>query len=209
MRRLLSIAFVALVAVVALPTTASAQFDLSKVGELFGAKKPSQPAKSPYQTLAENAPQLKSVVGTWKYDHLYIEYLGTNAFAQTAIAQLDTYFKSELSSVGMQPGCFTLTLRTNGKGSIAYEDYLFEGTYTYDATKALFTLTATAQDKTITCRGYLKVVSGKLVVMMNAKDAVAAALTIFPELATDSTMVTIQGVVESFPGIYISMRYTR
>ena len=208
MRRLVTLLVVSLVAVVSLPETASAQFDLSSLGKMIGITKP-KPAKSPYFTLAENAPVLKSIVGTWKYDHVYIEYLGTNSFADAAISQVDAYFKSELKSADVKPGCFTLTLRSNGKGSIAYEEYLFEGTYTYDASKARFELHATADDKSITCRGYLKVVSGKLVVMVDAQDAVDGALLLFPELKDDSTMNMVQGVVESFPGIYISMRYAR
>jgi hypothetical protein len=68
----------AVVGVVALPTTASAQFDLSKLGGLFGGSS-SKTTKSPHATLAENAPAKSQVLGVWKYNSISVEYLGTSA----------------------------------------------------------------------------------------------------------------------------------
>lgn len=208
MRRVIVIALVALLGVVAAPTTASAQFDLSKVGSLFGGgSKSSKPKKSPYQTLAESAPDKRQLVGTWSYQSVDIEYLGTSSFADAAVSQLKSYGNAELCEAGITPGCFTLTLRTNGKGSIAYEDYLFEGDYIYDPSTARFELTAVADDQSVHCSGYFKFVGEDLVVMINAKDAIDAFVTILPEASTDSTFTMIKGAVDSFPGIYISMHY--
>ena len=57
------------------------------------------------------------------------------------------------------------------------------------------------------CSGYFKFVGEDLVVMINAKDAIDAFVTILPEASTDSTFTMIKGAVDSFPGIYISMHY--
>ena len=73
MKRLIIVALMALVGIVALPTTASAQFDLSKIGGLFGGSS-SKSTKSPYAALAENAPQRNQVLGVWKYSILSLDH---------------------------------------------------------------------------------------------------------------------------------------
>ena len=213
MKRLIVVALMLVVGVVALPASASAQFDLSKIGGMFGSKS-QQPATkvSPYKSLAENAPSKSEILGTWNYSDIDIEYLGTNSFAETTIGQVRTIVREELRMQGVTPGCFTITLLKSGKGSFSYGDYVFEGSYTYDSTKARFALTAKAEDgKAITCGGFLKKVDGKLVVMLDAKDAVNAITTAIPAIATGdtSTLDTIHGIVQSFPGIYLSMYYTK
>ena len=205
MKRLIIVALMALMGVVALPTTASAQFDLSKIGGLFGGSS-SKSTKSPYTTLAENAPQKSQVLGVWKYSSICVEYLGTSAFADTSVSQLNSFASTELKEAGIMPGCFTIKLQSNGKGSFSYEDMVYEGSYTYDSAKARFVLTAKTDDgKTLTCNGFLKIVNGKLGMMVKAEDALNAVSVAAPELRADSTFLMIQGVVDSFSGIYLTL----
>lgn len=205
MKRLIIVALVALMGVVALPTTASAQFDLSKIGSLFGGSS-SKSTKSPYTTLAENAPQKSQVLGVWKYSSICVEYLGTSAFADASVSQLNNFASSELKEAGIMPGCFTIKLQSNGKGSFSYEDMVYEGSYTYDSAKARFVLTAKTDDgKTLSCNGFLKIVNGKLGMMIKAEDALNAVSVAAPELRADSTFLMIQGVVDSFSGIYLTL----
>ena len=72
-------------------------------------------------------------------------------------------------------------------------------------------LSATADNgKNLECGGFLKMTpQGKLVVMFKAEDAVRAFKTVLPDADDDSTFEMIEGVVQSFPGIYLSMRCTR
>lgn len=195
----------AVVGVVALPTTASAQFDLSKLGGLFGGSS-SKTTKSPYATLAENAPAKSQVLGVWKYSSICVEYLGTSAFADTSVSQLNSFASTELKEAGIVPGCFTIKLQSNGKGSLSYEDMVYEGSYTYDSAKARFVLTAKTDDgKTLSCNGFLKIVNGKLGMMIKAEDVLNAVSVAAPELRADSTFLMIQGVVDSFSGIYLTL----
>ena len=205
MKRLIIVALMALVGIAALPTTASAQFDLSKIGGLFGGSS-SKSAKSPYATLAENAPQRNQVLGVWKYSSICVEYLGTSVLADASVSQLNSFASTELKEAGITPGCFTITLHNNGKGSFSYEDLLFEGSYTYDSSKARFVLTAKTEDgKTLTCNGYLKIVNGKLGMMVKAEDALNAVVIAAPEVGADSTFMMIKSVVDSFSGVYLTL----
>ena len=209
MRRLFIVALMVFVGLVALPTTASAQFDFSKLGGLLGGSS-TKTTKSPYTTLTENAPAKSRVLGEWSYSSIDVEYLGTNSFAGASISQLNGSVNAELKSLGIVPGCFTITLQSNGKGSFCFEEDVYEGRYTYDSAKARFTLTATAENgKTITCSGFLKMNNGKLGMMLKAEDALSALATAVPEIATDSTFVMIKSIVDSFSGIYITMYYAR
>lgn len=205
MKRLIIVALMALMGVVALPTTASAQFDLSKIGGLFGGSS-SKTTKSPYTTLAENAPQKSQVLGVWKYSSICVEYLGTSAFADASVSQLNSFASTELKEAGIMPGCFTIKLQSNGKGSFSYEDMVYEGSYTYDSAKARFVLTAKTDDgKTLTCNGFLKIVNGKLGMMVKAEDALNAVTIAAPEVCADSTFMMIKSVVDSFSGIYLTL----
>ena len=205
MKRMIIALLMAVVGVVALPTTASAQFDLSKLGGLFGGSS-SKTTKSPYATLAENAPAKSQVLGVWKYNSVSVEYLGTSAFADASVSQLNTFANTELKEAGIVPGCFTIKLQSNGKGSLSYEDMVYEGSYTYDSAKARFVLTAQTDDgKMLSCNGFLKIVNGKLGMMIKAEDALNAVSVAAPELRADSTFLMIQGVVDSFSGIYLTL----
>lgn len=207
MKRFAFIVSFVFMAIVALPIEASAQFDLSN---LFGGSSSSS-KKSPYQTLAENAPSANSVIGVWKYDNVGIDYLGTNSFADVAIDQVEDYAREELRNAGIMPGCFSIKLNSNGTASFIYEDYVYSGKYTYDSSNARFRIEATADNgKTISCGGFLKMTSsGKLVVMFKAEDAIRAFRTVAPD-ADDSTMFEmVEDVVESFSGIYLSLRCMR
>lgn len=209
MRRLFIVALMVFVGVIALPTTASAQFDLSKLGGLLGGSS-SKSTKSPYTTLAESAPAKSKVLGEWKYSSIDVEYLGSNTFAGASISQLNGSVNAELKEIGIVPGCFTITLQSDGKGSFCFEEEVYEGRYTYDSTKARFELTATAENgKTIKCSGFLKMNNGKLGMMLKAEDALSALVIAIPEIATDSTFVMIKSIVDSFSGIYLTMYYGR
>lgn len=215
MKRLIFAIALLFAGMVAMPESASAQFDLSKLGGLLRGTNSSTTTTtktSPYKSLADNAPAKSEILGVWKYSDLDIEYLGTNSFADATIGQVKLLVREELRAYGVTPGCFTITLSKSGKGSFSYGEYIFEGSYTYDSTKARFELTATAEDgKAIKCGGFLKKVDGKLVVMLDAQDALDAIATAIPEITTGdtSTFASIYSIVQSFPGIYLSMHYTK
>jgi hypothetical protein len=192
-----------------MPNTASAQFDLSKLGGMLSGST-SKPKQSPYKSLAENAPTKSKIVGEWRYNSFDIEYLGNNSFAETAIAQIKSYARMELQQVGATPACFSITLRSNYKGSFHYGDSIYEGGYTYDESSAHFELKATAENgNRLNCNGFLKMVDGKLAVMLAAEDAMRAITAIIPEAQNDSTFLSIKSAVESFPGIYITVLLNR
>lgn len=212
MKRIFIVVAVALLGMVSLPETASAQWDLSKLTGLFkGGSSSSSQKKSPYQTLAENAPTTKRVVGLWNYKNFSIDYLGTNAFAEAAISQIESIGREELMMAGIKAGSFSVRLNANGSGSFCYEDYVYDGSYTYDSSTARFRIQAMADNgKTLTCGGYLKMSEdGELIIMLKAEDAVRAFKTMLPDADDDSTFEMIEGVVSNFSGLYLSLRCTR
>lgn len=212
MKRVFIVVAVALLGMVTLPETASAQWDLSKLtGLIKGGGNSSSTKKSPYQTLAENAPATKRVIGNWSYESFSIDYLGSNAFADVAISQIEDIGREELMLAGIKAGSFSIKLNANGKGSFCYEDYVYEGSYTYDSSTARFRIQATADNgKTLTCGGYLKMTAeGKLVIMLKAEDAVRAFKTMIPDADDDSTFEMIEDVVSNFSGLYLSLCCTR
>lgn len=208
MKRFIIVVVLALVGVV-VPHDASAQFDLSKIGGMLGGSS-SQPKTSPYQALADNAPAKGKIVGAWSYDSFNIEYLGNNSFAGSAIAQVELYAQQEVAAAGVTPGCYAITLRSNGRGVFMYGDYAYECGYSYDASTAHVELNIAMQDGSpITCNGFVKMKGERLGFMLNAEDVVRAVAKLAPEVVADQTYLTIKSVVDSFPGIYITTYYNR
>ena len=209
MRRVIITIVMALMGIVAMPESATAQFDLSKIGSMLGGKV-AKPTKSPYQTLAENAPIKSKIIGTWSYSDFDIEYLGNNAIAHTAISQTEYYLQQEIKAAGITSGCYYIALRNNGKGYFYYSDYTYESSYTYDPTTAHVDITVKLDNSTsIKCSGFIKMKDGKLGLMLNAEDVVKAVATLVPEAMNDQTYLTIKSVVDSFPGIYITTYYNK
>ena len=208
MKRVIITAIIALIGIVAMPESASAQFDFKKIGNMLTGS--STKKTSPYKTLADNAPAKSEVLGSWSYSNFDLEYLGSNVLADAAIDQVEGFARTELKNAGIKAGCFTITLNKNGKATFCYDKYVYEGTYTYDTESARFVLNATAENgKNITCNGFLTMKYGKFVVMFKAEDAIKAFKTALPGGEDDDMFTMIQGVVENFPGIYISMYYSR
>ena len=208
MKRVLLALTLLVASMVAMPESASAQFDLKKIGNIFSGS--STKKTSPYKTLADNAPAKSEVLGTWSYSNFDFEYLGSNVLADAAIDQVESFARNELKNAGIKAGCFTITLNKNGKATFCYDKYAYEGTYTYDTESAHFVLDATAENgKNITCSGFLTMKYGKFVVMLKAEDAIKAFQTALPGGEDDDMFSMIKGVVENFPGIYISMYYSR
>ena len=209
MKRVIVVVFMAIIGLVAMPESANAQINLSKVGKLFG-NVASKPQRSPYQELAESAPAKNQITGTWNYDTFRVEYLGSNAFAQGAIAQLENFATQEIKNAGIGDECYTIVLRGNGKGVFQYDDLTYEGNYTYDASTAQFQFTAKKSNGTqIVCNGFIKMDDGRLVTMLKAEDVVRAIAVIAPEVQTDDTYLMVKGVVDSFSGIYISLYHKK
>ena len=210
MKRVLFALALLLASMVAIPESASAQFDLKKIGNIFSGSSSSTKKTSPYKTLAENAPAKSEITGVWSYSNFDLEYLGSNTLADVAIDQVESFAREELKNAGIKAGCFTITLNKSGKATFCYDKYAYEGTYTYDTTHAHFVLDATAENgKKITCSGFLTMKYGKFVVMLKAEDAIKAFQTALPGGEEEDMFTMIQGVVEKFPGIYISMYYSR
>jgi hypothetical protein len=208
MKKAILVTLIALVGIVAAPNSAHAQFDLKKIGNLFSGS--STKKTSPYKTLAENAPAKSEITGVWTYSNFDLEYLGSNTIADAAIDQVEGFAREELKNGGITAGCFTITLNKSGKASFCYDKYIYEGSYTYDTSNARFVLNATADNgKSISCGGFLTMKYGKFVVMLNAEDAIKAFKTMLPGGEDDEMFVMIENLVANFPGIYISMYYSR
>lgn len=203
---------VAFATIVIAPVEVSAQFDLGKaLGQLLGgsATTPAADVPTPYDRLRENAPAKSKLMGTWQYKSATVEYLGDNPLADAALKSVEGYGLAELKKLGVIEGCCSLTLRRNGLAVVATRDELQEGTFTYDESDASVVIKSTYDGKSYRADGYVKIVGGRLIVMVDALDVLKEILKASPELATDQTVITTKALLESFGDVYISAMWVR
>ena len=194
------------------PVEVSAQFDLGKaLGQLLGgsATTPAADVPTPYDRLRENAPAKSKLMGTWQYKSATVEYLGDNHLADAALKSVEGYGLAELKKLGVIEGCCSLTLRRNGLAVVATRDELQEGTFTYDESDASVVIKSTYDGKSYRADGYVKIVGGRLIVMVDALDVLKEILKASPELATDQTVITTKALLEGFGNVYISVMWVR
>lgn len=194
---------------------ASAQIDLSRaLNSLLGSEKSStnttgEPTKTPYDYLAERAPSPSKITGVWLYHSAAIEYLGTLPFADVALSQLEAVGLAELRAKGVVPGFFGLTVRRNGVVYLSYEDEIYEGSYSYNATDASLKVEASVDGTAMTADGYLKIEDGRLVLMLDARDVMSILLKAYPEYRNNSTVLSAESTLRSFDGVYLAIRFSR
>lgn len=210
MKRFVALLILALLCAVVAPSEASAQFDLGKaLGQLLGAPAQDTSKPSPYDEIRSTAPARSKTLGTWQYKSVTLQYLGDNPLAEMALSQLEGYGLAELRKHGIIEGCCSLTLRRNGMAVLSTRDALQDGTINYDETTSGMTLSTVIDGETYNAKGYLRIVSERLLVMIDARDVLKMLVKNYPELATDQTYIMAQGVLQSFGDIYLTIVFIR
>ena len=210
MKRFVALLTLALLCAVVAPSEASAQFDLGKaLGQLLGAPAQDTSKPSPYDEIRSTAPARSKTLGTWQYKSATLQYLGDNPLAEMALSQLEGYGLAELRKHGIIEGCCSLTLRRNGMAVLSTRDALQDGTINYDETTSRMTLSTVIDGETYNAKGYLRIVSERLLVMIDARDVLKMLVKNYPELATDQTYIMAQGVLQSFGDIYLTIVFIR
>lgn len=210
MKRFVALLILALLCAVVAPSEASAQFDLGKaLGQLLGAPAQDTSKLSPYDEIRSTAPARSKTLGTWQYKSATLQYLGDNPLAEMALSQLEGYGLAELRKHGIIEGCCSLTLRRNGMAVLSTRDALQDGTINYDETTSGMTLSTVIDGETYNAKGYLRIVSERLLVMIDARDVLKMLIKNYPELATDQTYIMAQGVLQSFGDIYLTIVFIR
>lgn len=210
MKRFVALLILALLCAVVAPSEASAQFDLGKaLGQLLGAPAQDRSKPSPYDEIRSTAPARSKTLGTWQYKSATLQYLGDNPLAEMALSQLEGYGLAELRKHGIIEGCCSLTLRRNGMAVLSTRDTLQDGTINYDETTSGMTLSTVIDGETYNAKGYLRIVSERLLVMIDARDVLKMLIKNYPELATDQTYIMAQGVLQSFGDIYLTIVFIR
>lgn len=210
MKRFVALLILALLCAVVAPSEASAQFDLGKaLGQLLGAPAQDTSKPSPYDEIRSTAPARSKTLGTWQYKSATLQYLGDNPLAEMALSQLEGYGLAELRKHGIIEGCCSLTLRRNGIAVLSTRDALQDGTINYDETTSGMTLSTVIDGETYNAKGYLRIVSERLLVMIDARDVLKMLVKNYPELATDQTYIMAQGVLQSFGDIYLTIVFIR
>lgn len=210
MKRFVALLILALLCAVVAPSEASAQFDLGKaLGQLLGAPAQDTSKPSPYDEIRSTAPARSKTLGTWQYKSATLQYLGDNPLAEMALSQLEGYGLAELRKHGIIEGCCSLTLRRNGMAVLSTHDALQDGTINYDETTSGMTLSTVIDGETYNAKGYLRIVSERLLVMIDARDVLKMLVKNYPELATDQTYIMAQGVLQSFGDIYLTIVFIR
>lgn len=210
MKRFVALLILALLCAVVAPSEASAQFDLGKaLGQLLGAPAQDTSKPSPYDEIRSTAPARSKTLGTWQYKSATLQYLGDNPLAEMALSQLEGYGLAELRKHGIIEGCCSLTLRRNGMAVLSTRDALQDGAINYDETTSGMTLSTVIDGETYNAKGYLRIVSERLLVMIDARDVLKMLIKNYPELATDQTYIMAQGVLQSFGDIYLTIVFIR
>lgn len=210
MKRFVALLILSLLCAVVAPSKASAQFDLGKaLGQLLGAPAQDTSKPSPYDEIRSTAPARSKTLGTWQYKSATLQYLGDNPLAEMALSQLEGYGLAELRKHGIIEGCCSLTLRRNGMAVLSTRDALQDGTINYDETTSGMTLSTVIDGETYNAKGYLRIVSERLLVMIDARDVLKMLIKNYPELATDQTYIMAQGVLQSFGDIYLTIVFIR
>lgn len=161
-----------------------------------------QPQQSPFELLAESAPSVRMLYGSWLYEDAGAEYLGNNPLADMAISQAEQYAKAKIVAAGIKPGSFSVALRRNGTGSITYGERTLSGRYVYNAEDATIIISGTINNVAVSVSGYVRYAEGHLDILVDADSALEALLKVYPELATDQTVQMVSGMLSSFPGVY-------
>jgi TolB-like protein len=211
----LSTIFVAMligVAMMLAPATAMAQLDFgAALGAFLGAAQPQQQnTVSPYDAIRDNAPAKSKILGTWQYKSASLEYLGTpNPIADVALAQVEGIGISALQSRGVVEGCCSLTLRRNGMAILATRDTLQDGVMTYDEESAKVEFSTTVEGVTYTAKGYIRIVSDRLVVLLDARDAMNIVAKSTPSITSDQMFLTAKEVLKTVGDVYLAIAFVR
>lgn len=211
MRRIFNITVLVL-ALALVPESASAQFDLSKVlGGLFGGSSKSTTTTTttdPYKKLADAAPAVSTINGTWIYSSASFAYVGSNPLADVVIAQLDPIILDVLSQMGVSSGSATLKL-DNGKAIVSQGDSALGCKYSYDRSKARVVVSAVIEQKSVSVTGYVKYASSTLSVMLDVKEVIKAVKTVYPDYKNDQNVVLIETLLKDMGDVYLVGKFKR
>ena len=200
---------IAVVAVALVPTTASAQFNLSRLlGGLSKVANAQTEKEDPYQRLAEAAPSSYTLNGNWTYQSASFSYLGSSPLADIAIAQIDPIITNTLKQLSITPGSVKLRLN-GGKGTITQGDHVLEGSYVYTRSKAAIVAETTLDGKTVKASGYVRYESGELTVMLDARELINAMTTIMPELRKDQNILLVETLIKDLKDVYVVGKFTK
>lgn len=197
------------VAVAIVPTTASAQFSLSRLlGGIQQVANSQTQQVDPYQRLAESAPSSYTLNGNWTYQSASFSYLGNSPLADIAIAQIDPIVASMLQQLNITPGSVKLRLN-GGKGTITQGDLKLDGSYVYVRSKAAITAQTTIDGKTLSVPGYVRYESGALSIMLDARQLITAMTTVLPELKKDQNIVLLETLLKDLKDVYVVGKFTK
>jgi hypothetical protein len=200
---------IAVVAVALVPTTASAQFNLSRLlGGLSKVANAQTEKEDPYQRLAEAAPSSYTLNGNWTYQSASFSYLGSSPLADIAIAQIDPIITNTLKQLSITPGSVKLRLN-GGKGTITQGDHVLEGSYVYTRSKAAIVAETTLDGKTVKASGYVRYESGELTVLLDARELINAMTTIMPELKKDQNILLVETLIKDLKDVYVVGKFTK
>lgn len=197
------------VVVALVPTTASAQFNLSRLlGGLSKVANAQTEKEDPYQRLAEAAPSSYTLNGNWTYQSASFSYLGSSPLADIAIAQIDPIITNTLKQLSITPGSVKLRLN-GGKGTITQGDHVLEGSYVYTRSKAAIVAETTLDGKTVKASGYVRYESGELTVLLDARELINAMTTIMPELRKDQNILLVETLIKDLKDVYVVGKFTK
>jgi hypothetical protein len=209
MNRLILLLVVVVIGV-AMPSDASAQFDLGKAWNKFvgNDKDEDVPEPTRYDKLKTNAPAKSDILGTWYYAAAKVDYFGDSMLADIAIDQLDGIAQSMLIDNCVEPGYFAIDLTKGGDitGTMGHDS--MSGEYTYDKDDASVTLTVVIEGVTVVCNGYVEQFNNRLKIYIDARD-ILKAYESFDVGYTGSVLSLARDVISQFDDIYVAVSFSR
>lgn len=206
MKRLAIVALIAVVAIM-LPTSATAQINLSNLLG-GGSKTTTSSANDPYKRLADAAPAASTLNATWLYDTASFSYLGSNALAEMAVAQLNPVINDVLRQMGVTKGSAVLML-SSGTGSITHDGYTMKGSYRYTRSTAGIVAETIVDDKRVSASGYVRYSSDTLTVLLDARELIKAILEVMPEYKNDPNIVLVETMLRDLGDVYVMGKFKR
>lgn len=204
MKRLLTFALI-MVGACMLPYQASAQFNL---GGLLNSIVGDDDEPSRYEELADDAPDLDDLLGTWYYSSAKIDYFGDSAIAEYAIDELDDVAQDFLDSYDVEAGFFKINIKRSGSITGTMGDEMLTGRFDYDEDDAEFDIAVTIMDTPIECDGYVEQYNNRLKVYLEADDILRAYKRLDVDYNSSAIDMAYE-VVSRFDDIMVAITFTR
>lgn len=159
-------------------------------------------------TLLGNTTTKNSVIGTWTYSKPKIAFESQNILAQigssVASSKIESTLEKQLSKLGFQAGKTSITFNSDGSCALVRNGKSFPGTYTYDTSSRIMTITGAFGVATI--KPTVSVMVNELYMMFDADKLMNVMNTLASATSYTSTLSSLLG---NYNGLKLGLTMTK